>query len=218
MALTISAETSQVVLLLTHTSTEVASTAMATTHTAMTKLMLMELLDTQLVILSATVQVVMATVPDMVKASTATDMEMEGTFRKTSTESLVTSPMTITQFKNTTRPHLTLHLLPSALTVSRNLDHSLIPTMDSTTPTLAPNMRDSTLKILTTDTTLLSSILLPRLHHFLITLLMSVTMTLLPTQRLMVLPQLSTVTTLTEFTLTINITNTRDPTTILLMV
>ena len=70
---------------------------MVTMDMAMIKLITMELLDTQHVTLSDTAQVVMATVPLKVKASTATDTEMVVTFRKTSTESLVTSPMTFTQ-------------------------------------------------------------------------------------------------------------------------
>ena len=189
-----------------------------TTDWAMIKLTTMELLHTQHVILSDMAQVVMATVPLTVKASTATDMEMVATFRKTSTESLVTSPMTFTQHKSTTRPHLTLHLPPSALIVSLNLAHSLTPTMDSTTPTLDPKTRDFTLMIPTTDTILPSLTPLPKLLHFLITLLMNVMIALTQTHRPMALPQPSMLTTLMEFTPSTLITNTRDPTTMLLMV
>ena len=219
MVLTISRETSQVVPQFTLESMEVVSKA---TDMAwiMTIIIFMELLATQPVILSDMVQVVMDMVPLMVKDSTATDMEMVVTFRKTSTESLETSPMTITQLMNTMRPHLTLHPPPSVLIVSLSLVHSLTPTMDSTTLTLVLNTMviNFTEMIPTTDTILPSLNQLPKLPHFPITLLMNAMTVLIPTQIPTVLPILHTLTTLMVFTPTIDISITRETTTILLMV
>lgn len=236
MAQIISRETSQVVLLsmeltMVEASSVITMAATATmlvmenmvmintTPIQLTELDHMELPATQHVNLSDTAQAVMAM--ELTTASvdsTAMASEMADTSRMTSMESLETLLMIVTQLTNTMRPHLTLHLLPSALTLSPSLDPSPTLTMDSTTLTPAPSTKHFTLMNHITDITQPSLTPLLRLRHFLITLLMNATTILTLTQRPMVPHPPSTLITLMVFTPSIDITTMNATTTITLTV